>query len=94
MLAEALRGPKTGRTTHAEPNAEAVRLLSSILNNRHQLYFAAQQDRARKERRDRAKALIDKLRGLMPAIVKDAEQQIVGSDVFSRSIFAGGLGAA
>ena len=89
LLAEALRGPKAGRTSsHPEPSDQAIKFLTATLNNRHAFYFSAQQARSIKERRDHAKALIDELRGIMPLIVKDAEQQLLKDDVFSHNAFA------
>ena len=93
MLAEALRGPKAGRASHPEPRDQDIKFLTATLNNRHAFYFSAQQARSIKERRDRAKALIDELRGIMPLIVKDAEQQIIRV-MFSPQRFCRRLGAA
>jgi hypothetical protein len=89
MLKAAQAGPKAGRaSSHPEPSAEAVRLITSILNARHSYYYAAQQDRARKDRRDRAKLLVDELRQITPAICADAEQQLIKNDPFSHNAFA------
>lgn len=58
MIEAAVRGPKGRRATYSEPNVEAIKTLSATLNYRHAIFYAAQQDRARKEPRDRAVALI------------------------------------
>lgn len=83
MLADALRGPK-GRTTHAEPCADAIKYLTATLNSRHQFFYSAQEERGCKDRRDRAANLIEQLREVMPAITKDAEERrLKGDDFFS-----------
>jgi hypothetical protein len=89
LLVKAQAGPKSGRaSSHPEPSAEAIRCLTIILNCRHQIFYAAQQARSIKERRDRAKALIDELRQITPALVADAELQLIKNDPFSHNAFA------
>jgi hypothetical protein len=81
LVESALRAPK-GKP---KPNkwatlrqAERDAMLAewaSILNHRHHEFFLSQQDRSRKDRREKAKALIAELRALVPEIVGDAEDQ-------------------
>lgn len=82
MVAASMIGPKGRATRHKEPSDEEIKSLSAILNSRHQLFYCAQQDRARRERRDRAIRLIGELREIMPEIVKDAEEQRLKTDDF------------
>lgn len=85
-IVEAMCGPKKGRTTYAEPSADAIKYLTATLNVRHQFFYSAQEDRSRKDRRDRAAELIDELREIMPAITKDAEmRRLKADDFFSRN---------
>jgi hypothetical protein len=89
LLVKAQAGPKRGRRVkHPPPPDQAIKFLASVLNNRHALYFSAQESRLIKDRRDRAKALVDELRVIMPAIIKDAEQQLIKNDPFSHGVFA------
>ena len=83
LLANALRGPKGRRATHPEPTAEAVTFLTATLNTRHAFFYAAQQERARKDRRDHAAKLIAELREVMTGVVKDIEEQ-KADDFFAR----------
>ncbi len=89
MIAEARRGPKAGRASpQPEPSDEAIKCFCSVLNARAMFFYAAQEARSIKDRRDHAKALIDELRQIMPAIIKDAEQQKLKDDFFARNAFA------
>ncbi len=81
MMAQALHGPK-GHTTRSMPDATTTEYITGTPNDRHRWFYAAQEDRARKERRDRAFGLIGELRGLMPQIVHDGEQQRQKADEF------------
>ncbi|MGO9846051.1 MAG: hypothetical protein ACLPKT_05450 [Methylocella sp.] len=72
MLTEAERGPKGRTPRRGEPSAEAIKYLSATLNTRHAFFFAVQQDRGRKDRRDRAKVLIDELQPLLIEIAAEA----------------------
>lgn len=86
LILDSLRGPKRGYAKHGEPSADEMMYLSSTLNNRHAFFYAAQRDRARKDRRDRAVELIDELREIVRKIAKDAEEQrSKADDFFSRN---------
>jgi hypothetical protein len=82
MITQSMPGPKGRATRHAEPSDQEIKYLSAILNSRNQFFYSAQQERARKERRDRAAKLIDELRSIMPEIVRDAEEQTIKTDDF------------
>jgi len=81
LVESALRAPK-GKP---KPNkwatlrqAERDAMLAewaSILNHRRHEFFLSQQDRGRKDRRERAKALVADMVALMPELVGDAEDQ-------------------
>ncbi len=55
--------------------AKKIAEWASILNFRHREFFYAQEERARKNRRDQARKLVDELRALVPTIVADADDQ-------------------
>jgi hypothetical protein len=48
---------------------------ASILNHRRHEFFLSQQDRGRKDRRERAKALVAELQELLPELLGDSEGQ-------------------
>jgi hypothetical protein len=65
-----------------DASAEAIERPCATLNQRHALFFAAQQDRARKQRRDRAMELINELRQLWPKIVAEQQTRKADADEF------------
>lgn len=87
MIERALRGPKKGQVSHSMPSADAIKYLTTTLNARHHFFYCAQQDRARKQRRDHVMKLIDELRAVVPAIAKDADDQLatLKGDFFARN---------
>ena len=81
-MTAALTGSKRPRPL---PDAAQLDYVAAILNCRHAMFFAAQEARARAERRDRAVAVLEELRQIAPQIEADAKaQQEHGRDVFAR----------
>jgi hypothetical protein len=79
MLLAAMRGRAVVRL-----DEQAVNRLTGTLNARHRIFLAAQEDRERAARRDRAVKLIAELRETLPAILAD-QQKSAADDFFVRA---------